>query len=239
MFDFPQAHQGQTNKPTRSSFVTEGVIVASFCACFAFFVISNSRNTSATYDETTHLPSGYSYLKWNDYRMNPEHPPLIKLWAALPLLRLQVWPSPAAMDQQIASDTLPELAGGPRNGYKWLVDSNLDWGQDLKGLKRWADRHRISESEPINLCYFGMADPRYYQIPHIKLPGGYALEPPVRQEETFGIAKKPGYVAISATHLQGLYFSTQQRAYWREFLKNAVPVDTLGYSIFIYRIDHL
>ena len=29
------------------------------------------------------------------------------------------------------------LAGGPANGYRLLVDSSLDWGQDLKGLKRW------------------------------------------------------------------------------------------------------
>jgi len=130
-----------------------------------------------------------------------------------------------------------ELAGGPRNGYRVLVDSNLDWGQDLKELMLWARRHRISESEPLNLCYFGMADPRYYQIPHIKLPGGYGFEPPERGEESFDIAKIPGYVAISATNLQGAYFSPQQRAYWREFLKNATVVDTLGYSIFIYRIE--
>jgi hypothetical protein len=130
-----------------------------------------------------------------------------------------------------------ELAGGPRNGYKVLVDSNLDWGQDLKELMQWTHSHRISESTPLNLCYFGMADPRYYQIPHIKLPGGYILEPPEQEEETFGSAKIPGYVAISATNLQGAYFSPQQRVYWREFLKNATLVDTLGYSIFIYRIE--
>src|SRR5206468_11204129 len=66
-----------------------------------------------------------------------------------------------------------ELAGGPRNGYKRLVDSNLDWGQDLKGLKRWADEKRLDATHPLYLSYFGTADPRYYQIPHINLPGGY------------------------------------------------------------------
>jgi len=29
------------------------------------------------------------------------------------------------------------LAGGPASGYRYLVDSNLDWGQDLKGLASW------------------------------------------------------------------------------------------------------
>jgi len=33
------------------------------------------------------------------------------------------------------------LAGGPNNGYKIAVDSNLDWGQDLKRLKQWIDKN--------------------------------------------------------------------------------------------------
>lgn len=40
---------------------------------------------SAIVDEVAHIPSGYSYLHYGDYRLNPEHPPLIKDLAALPL----------------------------------------------------------------------------------------------------------------------------------------------------------
>jgi 4-amino-4-deoxy-L-arabinose transferase-like glycosyltransferase len=54
-----------------------------------------------------------------------------------------------------------ELAGGPKGGVNWLVDSNLDWGQDLKRLKSYVDKHRI---ESLKLFYFGMADPAYYGI---------------------------------------------------------------------------
>src|SRR2546428_4491284 len=43
---------------------------------------------SATSDEPIHLASGYSYWKTRDFRMNPEHPPLAKLLAAIPLLAL-------------------------------------------------------------------------------------------------------------------------------------------------------
>src|SRR5258708_6864150 len=53
------------------------------------------------------------------------------------------------------------LAGGPANGYRLLVDSNLDWGQDLKGLKHWMDAHDVTH---INLAYFGTADPAYYGL---------------------------------------------------------------------------
>ncbi len=45
-----------------------------------------SRQSSAVMDELAHIPSGYSYVKYFDFRLNPEHPPLIKAIAALPLL---------------------------------------------------------------------------------------------------------------------------------------------------------
>ena len=53
------------------------------------------------------------------------------------------------------------LVGGPANGHLVLLDSNLDWGQDLKPLKQWIDEHHV---EQINLSYFGTADPAYYGI---------------------------------------------------------------------------
>src|SRR5437867_5759763 len=44
---------------------------------------------SATSDEPIHLAAGYSYWQTRDFRMNPEHPPLAKLFATLPLLLIQ------------------------------------------------------------------------------------------------------------------------------------------------------
>src|SRR5262245_1228027 len=46
--------------------------------------------SSQTSDEAAHLAAGYSYLKTADFRLNPEHPPLIKELAALPLLMLHL-----------------------------------------------------------------------------------------------------------------------------------------------------
>src|SRR5215831_9119602 len=44
---------------------------------------------SATTDEVAHLPAGYTYWTTHDFRLNPEHPPLVKLIAALPLLAIK------------------------------------------------------------------------------------------------------------------------------------------------------
>lgn len=41
-------------------------------------------------DELAHIPAGYSYDKYLDYRLNPEHPPLVKMAAALPLTFLDL-----------------------------------------------------------------------------------------------------------------------------------------------------
>ncbi len=44
---------------------------------------------SLTFDERAHIPAAYSYVRYGDIRLNPEHPPLLKDLAGLPLLFLQ------------------------------------------------------------------------------------------------------------------------------------------------------
>lgn len=53
----------------------------------SFLIMSHvSLQESATMDELAHIPSGYSYVKFLDYRLNPEHPPLVKALAGFPLI---------------------------------------------------------------------------------------------------------------------------------------------------------
>jgi hypothetical protein len=66
--------------------------VAAFAA-FIALALGDLLTSSPTSDETAHLAAGYSYLVAHDYRVNPEHPPLAKMFAALPLLGMRVWPA--------------------------------------------------------------------------------------------------------------------------------------------------
>src|SRR3990172_222036 len=118
-----------------------------------------------------------------------------------------------------------EFIGGPQNGYKYLVDSNLDWGQDLPGLKEYMDRNSIKK---IKLSYFGFSDPAYYGINYKYLPSYSIPEPHI---ERYYIPAE-GYFAISATMLQGVYM--QNRDLYKVF-RETKPIDTIGYSIFIYK----
>jgi hypothetical protein len=122
-----------------------------------------------------------------------------------------------------------EAAGGPTNGWTVLVDSNLDWGQDLKRLKTWMTARGVKR---IKLSYFGSADPAYHGIDCERLPGYSAPHPPRVTREI-----RPGdVVAVSATNLQGVYLDPDDRPLM-ERLRRLEPVGRAGRSILIYRAD--
>jgi hypothetical protein len=95
------------------------------------------------------------------------------------------------------------LAGGSRQGYRHLVDSSLDWGMDLPGLKRWIDseKHRSPQASfPIYLSYFGTGVPSHYGIDYKGLPSYLDIW---EGRELFPLTG--GIYCISATMLQTLY----------------------------------
>lgn len=63
-----------------------GVCVGVLLAVLATSLTVSALHENQTVDEGAHLAAGYSYWKTGDFRMNPEHPPLIKLLSSVPLL---------------------------------------------------------------------------------------------------------------------------------------------------------
>lgn len=122
-----------------------------------------------------------------------------------------------------------ELVGGPDNGYIYVTNSNLDWGQDLKRLKKWIEENKI---EKIYVDYFGGGDVRYY-LKEKFIPWWGQRDP---KELPAG-----SYLAISATLLQGGRGVArpdfdQPTGYYR-WLNEYKPVAKIGYSIFVYHIE--
>src|SRR5260370_27874195 len=64
----------------------EYALVSLLLLLMAVLSLASSRQQSPTYDELVHSPSGLSYLQRRDARLNLEHPPLLKVIAAVPLL---------------------------------------------------------------------------------------------------------------------------------------------------------
>src|SRR5690242_13152816 len=90
-----------------------------------------------------------------------------------------------------------EVAGGPRRGYAHLVDSSLDWGQDLPSLKKWLDGYSsFIKGKPVYLGYFGSADPKWYGIAAKPLPENHSADQTLAPLQA-------GIYCISATTLQG------------------------------------
>jgi hypothetical protein len=118
------------------------------------------------------------------------------------------------------------LVGGPRNGHLYLLDSNLDWGEDLKPLKGWMDEQRVTF---INLRYFGSARPAYYGIHCIELP-------PVLDRPDLKKPRLPGLLAISAQHLQKPPPGYTEQVFYKPLLEQR-PLAVIGYSIYVYSVD--
>lgn len=118
-----------------------------------------------------------------------------------------------------------ELIGGTRNGWKIAVDSNYDWGQDLKRLTSFVEKNKI---EKMAIDYFGGGNPRYYL--------GDKFEP---WQSSKGPAR--GWFAISATLRQNAFGApapgfTRKPEDSYEWLRPYPPVAQIGYSMFVYKL---
>jgi len=114
---------------------------------------------------------------------------------------------------------------GTDNGYKYVVDSNYDWGQDLKRLVNWVEKNNI---EKIKIDYFGGADVNYY-----------LADKAVWFDSSSGVQK--GYLAVSTTYLQSGIGEPvpgfNYHAGFYRWLEDYEPIARAGKSILIYYIE--
>jgi len=135
-----------------------------------------------------------------------------------------------------------ELVGGSRQGYKYVVDSNVDWGQDLKRLSNWVEKQGI---EKIYIDYFpgnllsGRTILKYYFDEKAILWYGSCWW------RWWGIPEpddfpRGNYLAVSATFLQTDQGEPRSDyyGYWGcyNWLNNYQPIAQIGNSIFVYYI---
>jgi hypothetical protein len=153
-------------------------------------------------------------------------------------------------------------SGGPDRVPARLIDSNLDWGQDLLALQRWWKA--TIPGQPLGLAYFGQINPSIFAMRGEEFSW---FLPPVRPGTTRARANdrsgllgperrlRPGYFAVSATVLYGLPWRFYDPAppdlvpeaaapvwsasefdafgYFRRF----EPIKKIGYSIYVYHLD--
>ncbi len=153
-------------------------------------------------------------------------------------------------------------SGGPDRVPARLIDSNLDWGQDLVSLQRWW-KETIPDQR-IGLAYFGQINPSIFAMrgepfpwflpparPGMIRPMGENPSPRLKGPEPW---LTPGYYAVSATLLYGLPWrfydpapldpvleawpiawmahSPDAYSYFQQF----TPIERIGHSIYVYRL---
>lgn len=122
-----------------------------------------------------------------------------------------------------------ELWGGPSATYKYLTDSNTDWGQQLKGVKKYLDRRGVKE------CWFA-----YFVDPAIR-PSAYGIpckQLPTPDSNWFGeqIDVPPtiqGPVLISASDLTGYELGSNVLNAYRDFQKLR-PTTVIEHGVFVF-----
>lgn len=122
-----------------------------------------------------------------------------------------------------------ELWGGPSQTYKYLADSNSDWGQQLKSVKQYLDERGVKE------CWFvyfaaGVAEPSYYGIPCKPLPTINTLW----LNEKFAVPTSiEGPVLISASNLSGVEFGPGSLDPYGQF-KSLKPTAVIDHGVFVF-----
>lgn len=152
--------------------------------------------------------------------------PFVRFLPVIPLLiALFVWPDYLSYFNM--------LAGGSAGGWRILSDSNVDWGQDLPALADW----QRESGERVKLSYFGMAHPSAYGVQFDPLPtwspGPEQGDPSCRSFNPADPA--PGCYAISVTNLHGAVLGENRDAF--AWFRGREPLERLGGSIFIYRVE--
>jgi 4-amino-4-deoxy-L-arabinose transferase-like glycosyltransferase len=120
-----------------------------------------------------------------------------------------------------------ELAGGPEGGHRYLVDSNLDWGQSFKALRTYLDQQEI---EQVWLSHYTYTDPALYGIRY--RPIAPSPDAPPVLPSRFDPA--PGVYVIGATTLQGVMVVDPDTYDW---FRRREPVARPGTALFVYRVD--
>jgi hypothetical protein len=124
-----------------------------------------------------------------------------------------------------------ELAGGPLNGHKHLLSSNIDWGQDILLLADWSLQHPDKPIDAMAYTLNWLIDQDVLELPNKEPPYGNTNESALTDEQQREVGPQAGRYAVfvSARHTPDGRFD-----YFMDF----EPVEVLGYTVYIYEISN-
>lgn len=154
------------------------------------------------------------------------------------------------------------ISGGARHGSAHLIDSNLDWGQDLVNLRDWLRTN--APGERVGLAYFGQINPNILKLRNegfdwfLPAPEPGSIRPLSNPALLEGPPAQPGpgLYAVSASFVRGLPYAIYDPSMqvpnlypgWDSrgtpeprsafgYFADLVPIAQVGYSIYVYRVS--
>jgi hypothetical protein len=157
--------------------------------------------------------------RWRIRRMLYAAGALLLIWQAVGTVA--VWPFHLTYSN--------EVAGGPRNTWRHMADSNVDWGQGLKALRDYLAAHDLAASEVKLSPFVFFIDPALYGIEATPLPPH--PEAPAALPARFNPA--PGTYILSASTLRGLQVAddSSYRWFWQR-----EPDDIVANAFLVYEV---
>ncbi|MBC7227584.1 MAG: glycosyltransferase family 39 protein [Thermoflexales bacterium] len=121
-----------------------------------------------------------------------------------------------------------ELAGGPDNGWRYLADSNTDWGQGYKDLARF--QHEKGLEKVYLSAFIPTYDPALYGVQYEPLTPMWGYTPAVFPSR---FNPPPGDYVISATTLDGIPLVDPEMYDW---FRKREPDARIAHVLFYYHI---
>jgi len=127
-----------------------------------------------------------------------------------------------------------ELAGGPNGGYRYLVDSNVDWGQGLDALAEEVKSRGVSA---LYISYFGSENPGRTGLRVVNI--GSITQPRHEDNATAGdlAAEKRCLLAVSVTNYQQTYYGAKNVFTWLRPLESRAKL--IARSILVFDLTEV
>lgn len=122
-----------------------------------------------------------------------------------------------------------EGIGGPANGPKYLLGSNVEWGQDLYELKTWYEKH--FEARPLRIAYSGLYPLESLGIRAESEPPPWTEKQSASNNDVYlqTVGPQPGWFLLGINDLYG-----PTHAY--DWLHDIEPTHRIGYSMNVYHL---
>ncbi len=111
--------------------VAHPLVLGGLVLIFFLQVFTESRTKSPTFDEPAHIGAGLSYLKTGDFKVNLQHPPLLKEIGALPLLLMGARFPISPQDWTAVGDT-------PDPFFQWQLGNEVIFGNGARRVMAWS-----------------------------------------------------------------------------------------------------